>query len=353
MRNLKGPQLLHIATTKGKGYFAAEQDPIKYHAVPKFNPNDANLPKTKPTLPTYSQIFGDWLCKTAEVDKNLVAITPAMREGSGMVEFSQRFPEQYYDVAIAEQHAVTFAAGLAIGGQKPVVAIYSSFLQRGYDQLIHDVAIQNLPILFAVDRAGIVGADGATHQGSFDLSFLRCIPNMVIMAPANERECQLMLNTGHQLESPSVVRYPRGSGTGEMLPDINETIEIGKGLTITQGKKIALLSFGTMLSEAKIATAQLNATLVDMRFVKPLDSQLIDELLNSHELVVTIEDNAIAGGAGSAVNEYILSQGKAMKILNIGIPDHFVKHGTQTEVHQELGLDSAGIITKVNNFISL
>ncbi len=352
MRNLKGPQLLHIVTKKGKGYYAAEQDPIKYHAVPKFNPKDAHLPKAKPTLPTYSQIFGDWLCKTAEVDQKLVAITPAMREGSGMVEFSQRFPDQYYDVAIAEQHAVTYAAGLAIGGQKPVVAIYSSFLQRGYDQLIHDIAIQNLPVMFAVDRAGIVGADGATHQGSFDLSFLRCIPNLVIMAPANERECQLMLNTGHQLETPSVVRYPRGSGTGEILPGVNETIEIGKGLTIFNGKKIALLSFGTMLTEAKIAAAALNATLVDMRFVKPLDSQLIDELVNSHELIVTIEDNAIAGGAGSGVNEYILSQGKVIKVLNIGIPDHFVKHGTQTEVHQELRLDSVGIIDKVNRFIS-
>ena len=225
------------------------------------------------------------------------------------------------------------------------------FLQRGYDQLIHDVAIQNLPVMFAVDRAGIVGADGATHQGSFDLSFLRCIPNLVIMAPSNERECQLMLNTGHQLKTPSVVRYPRGSGTGEALPSVDETIEVGKGLTIVNGKKIALLSFGTMLTEAKVAAKRLNATLVDMRFVKPLDSQLIDELVKSHELIVTIEDNAIAGGAGSGVNEYILSQGQAIKILNIGIPDHFVKHGTQTEIHQELGLDSVGIIAKVNRFI--
>jgi 1-deoxy-D-xylulose-5-phosphate synthase len=353
MRNLKGPQLLHIATKKGKGYHAAEQDPIKYHAVPKFNPSDDSLPKSKPTLPTYSQIFGDWLCKTAEIDEKLVAITPAMREGSGMVEFSQRFPDQYYDVAIAEQHAVTYAAGLAIGGQNPVVAIYSSFLQRGYDQLIHDVAIQNLPVLFAVDRAGIVGADGATHQGSFDLSFLRCIPNLVIMAPANERECQLMLNTGHQLQSPTVVRYPRGNGTGETLPSVDETIEVGKGLSIISGKKIALLSFGTMLGEAKIAATALGASLVDMRFIKPLDSKLIDNLVNSHELLVTIEDNAIAGGAGSGVNEYILSQGKAIKVLNIGIPDNFVKHGTQTEVHHELELDSAGIITKVNRFINL
>jgi len=352
MRSLKGPQLLHIATKKGKGYHAAEQDPIKYHAVPKFNPSDANLPKSAPSLPTYSQIFGDWLCKTAEVDNKLVAVTPAMREGSGMVEFSQRFPDQYFDVAIAEQHAVTYAAGLAIGGQKPVVAIYSSFLQRGYDQLIHDVAIQNLPVMFAVDRAGIVGADGATHQGAFDLSYLRCIPNMTIMTPANERECQLMLNTGHQLDTPSVVRYPRGNGTGETLPSVNEIIEIGRGNKIIEGKQIALLSFGTMLAEAAIAADELGATLVDMRFVKPLDTGLISELASTHSVLVTIEDNAIAGGAGSGVNEYLLSQGTQAKVFNIGIPDQFVKHGTQTEVHQELGLDSQGIVAKVNSFIS-
>ena len=278
-----------------------------------------------------------------------------MREGSGMVEFSQRFPNQYYDVAIAEQHAVTYAAGLAIGGQHPVVAIYSSFLQRGYDQLIHDIAIQNLPVMFAVDRAGIVGADGATHQGSFDLSFLRCIPNLVIMAPADERECQLMLNTGHKSKSPTVVRYPRGNGTGETLPTVDEVIEIGKGRTIITAQaeqiKIAILSFGTMLTEASKAAIELGATLIDMRFVKPLDRQLIDKLQTSHDVIVTVEDNAIAGGAGSAVNEYILSQGVAIRILNIGIPDQFVKHGTQEEVHQELGLDSQGIISRINNFI--
>lgn len=352
MRNLKGPQILHIATKKGKGYHAAEQDPIKYHAVPKFNPSDANLPKSKPTLPTYSQIFGDWLCKTAEVDKDLVAITPAMREGSGMVEFSQRFPDQYYDVAIAEQHAITYAAGLAIGGLKPVVAIYSSFLQRGYDQLIHDIAIQNLPVLFAVDRAGIVGADGATHQGSFDLSFLRCIPNMTIMAPSNERECQLMLNTGHNMTTPAVVRYPRGNGTGEVLPSTEEMIEIGKGKLITQGNKIVLLSFGSMLTQVQQVANELNATVADMRFIKPLDKQLIDELASSHDVLVTIEDNVIAGGAGSGVNEYLLSKGIAIKVLNIGIPDQFIKHGTQEEVHQELGLDVQGILKKINNFLA-
>jgi 1-deoxy-D-xylulose-5-phosphate synthase len=365
MRNLKGPQLLHIATKKGKGYHAAEQDPIKYHAVPKFDPTQTSLPASKPSLPTYSRIFGDWLCKTAEQDKSLVAITPAMGEGSGMVEFSQRFPKQYYDVAIAEQHAITFAAGLAIGGNKPVVAIYSSFLQRGYDQLIHDIAIQNLPVLFAIDRAGIVGADGATHQGSFDLSFMRCVPNMVIMAPSDERECQLMLNTGFQHNGPAAVRYPRGCGNGAQLPEINETIEIGKAYIINQlntenhenaqnknaQSNIAILNFGSTLDEAKIAATQLNASLVDMRFIKPLDLTLIDEMVNNHNVIVTIEDNAIAGGAGSGVNEYILSQGIAIKILNIGLPDSFIKHGTQQEVHQELGLDSQGIIDKINNFI--
>lgn len=362
MRNLKGPQILHIATKKGKGYQAAEQDPIKYHAVPKFNPAETSLPKNPPSLPTYSKIFGDWLCKTAEVDSKLVAITPAMREGSGMVEFSQRFPEQYYDVAIAEQHAITFAAGLAIGGHNTVVAIYSSFLQRGYDQLIHDIAIQNLPVLFAIDRAGIVGADGPTHQGAFDLSFLRCVPNLVIMAPSDEYECQLMLNTGHKLNQPAAVRYPRGSGRGVELPSIDETIEVGKALIKQTAKaeqdgsisvnKIALLSFGTMLTEAEKAATALNATLVDMRFVKPLDQAMITKLAQSHQLLVTLEDNVIAGGAGSGVNEYILSQGIAIKVLNIGLPDEFIKHGTQAEIHQELGLDCEGIIKKINTFLT-
>lgn len=358
MRNLKGPQLLHIATKKGKGYQQAEQDPIKYHAVPKFDHTETSLPKSAPSLPTYSAIFGDWLCKTAEQDNKLAAITPAMREGSGMVEFSQRFPQQYFDVAIAEQHAVTFAAGLAIGGRKPVVAIYSSFLQRGYDQLIHDVAIQNLPVLFAIDRAGIVGADGPTHQGSFDLSFMRCIPNMTIMTPSDERECQLMLNTGYQLNAPAAVRYPRGSGNGATLPLISETIEIGKGKKIramteaAPETKIAILNFGTTLAEATKAAESLNASLVDMRFVKPLDQSLINELCASHDVIVTVEDNAIAGGAGSGVNEYILSQGIMKKILNIGLPDNFIKHGTQAEIHQELGLDSQGIVKNINTFIS-
>jgi 1-deoxy-D-xylulose-5-phosphate synthase len=352
MRNLKGPQLLHIATVKGKGYQAAEQDPIKYHAVPKFDPLATSLPKGKPSLPTYSQIFGDWLCKTAEQDSKLMAITPAMREGSGMVEFSQRFPAQYFDVAIAEQHAITFAAGLAIGGYHPVVAIYSSFLQRGYDQLIHDVALQNLPVLFAIDRAGIVGADGATHQGAYDLSFLRCIPNITIMAPADERECQLMLNTGYRMATPAAVRYPRGNAIGKALPELEETIAIAKGRELRQGQHIALLNFGTMLMAAEQAAQALDASLVDMRFIKPLDQQLLRQLAKTHHTLVTIEDNAIAGGAGSAVNEYLLSQGMTVKILNIGLPDQFIKHGTQAEIHQELGLDWQGIVQKIKQFLT-
>jgi len=352
MRNLKGPQLLHIATKKGKGFDAAEQDPIKYHAVPKFNPNETGLPKSAPSLPTYSAIFGDWLCKMAEQDSQLMAITPAMREGSGMVEFSQRFPKQYFDVAIAEQHAVTYAAGLAIGGHNAIVAIYSSFLQRGYDQLIHDIAIQDLPVLFAIDRAGIVGADGPTHQGAFDLSFMRCIPNLIIMAPADERECQLMLTTGHKLDKPAAVRYPRGTGNGAPLPNIDETIEIGKGVVKRQGNKISILSFGTLLAEGQKAAEALDASLVDMRFVKPIDEALITEMAASHDVLVTLEDNALIGGAGSAVNDYVLAQGLAIKVLNIGLPDQFIKHGTQQEIHQELGLDCEGIVNKINTFVS-
>ncbi|WP_068545601.1 1-deoxy-D-xylulose-5-phosphate synthase [Thalassotalea crassostreae] len=352
MRSLKGPQILHVITTKGKGYEQAEQDPIKYHAVPKFDPSEQQLPKSPPSLPTYSKIFGDWLCETAENDEKLMAITPAMREGSGMVEFSQRYKDQYFDVAIAEQHAVTFAAGLAIGGNNAIVAIYSSFLQRAYDQMIHDVCIQNLPVLFAIDRAGIVGADGPTHQGSFDLSFMRCIPNLIIMTPANEAECRLMLTTGHKHNGPAAVRYPRGNGIGVELPNVDQTIEIGKGLKVRDGKDIAILNFGTMLTEANTAAEQLNATVVDMRFVKPLDIELINELAKSHKCFVTVEDNAIAGGAGSAINEYLASQKLSIETLNIGLPDTFIKHGTQQEIHQELGLDAAGIEAKISEFIA-
>ncbi|SES95617.1 1-deoxy-D-xylulose-5-phosphate synthase [Thalassotalea agarivorans] len=351
MRNLKGPQILHVVTKKGKGYEQAEQDPIKYHAVPKFDPSETTLPKSAPSVPTYSAVFGDWLCKTAEQDEQLAAITPAMREGSGMVEFSKRFPDKYFDVAIAEQHAVTFAAGLAIGGHNTVVAIYSSFLQRGYDQLIHDIAIQNLPVLFAIDRAGIVGADGPTHQGAFDLSYMRCIPNLVIMTPANERECQLMLTTGHRLNQPAAVRYPRGNGEGIDLPAINETIEVGKANVIRTGKDVAILSFGTMLSAASEAADALDATLVDMRFVKPLDEALLATFATQYNTIVTVEDNAIAGGAGSAVGEFLASQKYDGALLHIGLPDEFIKHGTQAEIHHELGTDGKGILAKIKAFI--
>lgn len=353
MKNLQGPQFLHIVTKKGKGYEPAEQDPIKYHAVPKFNPETTSLPASKSTSPTYSKVFGDWLCDMAAQDDKLMAITPAMREGSGMVRFSKEYPEQYFDVAIAEQHAVTLAAGMACEGYNAIVAIYSSFLQRAYDQLIHDVAIMNLPVLFAIDRAGIVGADGPTHQGSFDISFMRCIPNLVIMTPSDENECRQMLYTGHKLDKPAAVRYPRGTGLGvEIQQDMSE-IEIGKGRLICDmdDTAIAILNFGTFLGEAKIAAEELDATLADMRFVKPMDLSLIDELIAKHPLLVTIEDNAIAGGAGSAVNEYLNMKGAGTKVLNIGLPDQFIKHGTQQEIYQELELNSEGIIKQVRRFL--
>ncbi|STV55824.1 1-deoxy-D-xylulose-5-phosphate synthase [Klebsiella pneumoniae subsp. ozaenae] len=299
MRDLKGPQFLHIMTKKGRGYEPAEKDPITFHAVPKFDHTSGVLPKSSGGLPSYSKIFGDWLCETAVKDNKLMAITPAMREGSGMVEFSKKFPDRYFDVAIAEQHAVTFAAGLAIGDYKPVVAIYSTFLQRAYDQVIHDVAIQKLPVLFAIDRAGIVGADGQTHQGAFDLSFLRCIPDMVVMTPSDENECRQMLYTGyHYSDGPCAVRYPRGSGTGATLEPL-ASLPIGKGVVKRQGEKIAILNFGTLLPEAAAVADKLNATLVDMRFVKPLDTALILQLAGEHDALVTLEENAIMGGAGS------------------------------------------------------
>ena len=352
MRNLKGPQLLHIKTQKGKGYKPAEADPIGYHGVPKFDPSMSKLPKSKPGAATFSNVFGDWLCDMAAQDNKLMAITPAMREGSGMVRFSKEYPAQYFDVAIAEQHAVTLAAGFACEGLKPVVAIYSSFLQRAYDQLIHDVALQNLPVLFAIDRAGIVGADGETHQGAYDLSFMRCIPNMVIMAPSDTNECRQMLYTGYQCNQPVAVRYPRGSaGTCEVEPTMS-AIEIGKARSIKQGSKVAILSFGTLLENAKVAAEALNATVIDMRFIKPLDTDAISELLNNHDVIVTLEDNAIAGGAGSAVNEYLAAIKANVTILNLGIPDEFIKHGTQDEMHAEMGLDANGILTRIKEFMA-
>lgn len=352
MRNLKGPQLLHIKTQKGKGYKPAEADPIGYHGVPKFDPSMSKLPKSKPGAATFSNVFGDWLCDMAAQDDKLMAITPAMREGSGMVRFSKEYPAQYFDVAIAEQHAVTLAAGLACEGLKPVVAIYSSFLQRAYDQLIHDVALQNLPVLFAIDRAGIVGADGETHQGAYDLSFMRCIPNMIIMAPSDTNECRQMLYTGYQCNQPVAVRYPRGSaGTCEVESTMS-AIEIGKARSIKQGSKVAILSFGTLLENAKEAAEELNATVIDMRFIKPLDTDAISELLGNHDVIVTLEDNAIAGGAGSAVNEYLAAIKADVTILNLGIPDEFIKHGTQDEMHAEMGLDASGILTRIKKFLA-
>ncbi|CAM2740633.1 1-deoxy-D-xylulose-5-phosphate synthase [Glaesserella parasuis] len=345
MRNMSGPQFLHIKTKKGKGYTPAEQDPIGFHGVPKFDHTSGKLPQTK-SVPTYSNIFGDWLCEMAERDPKIIGITPAMREGSGMVEFSKRFPQQYFDVAIAEQHAVTFGAGLAIAGYKPVVAIYSSFLQRAYDQLIHDVAIQNLPVIFAIDRAGIVGADGQTHQGAFDLSFMRCVPNMTIMCPSDENEMRQMLYTAYTMNSPVAVRYPRGNAQGVELQPM-QTLEIGKGKVLKKGEKVAILNFGALLNEAKQVAETHNYTLVDMRFAKPLDEALIAELADRHELLVTLEENALQGGAGSAVNEYLQHIGKIKPLLMLGIPDFFIPQATQAESYADLGLDAKGIEQKI------
>lgn len=345
MRNMSGPQFLHIKTKKGKGYTPAEQDPIGFHGVPKFDHTSGKLPQTK-SVPTYSNIFGDWLCEMAERDPKIIGITPAMREGSGMVEFSKRFPQQYFDVAIAEQHAVTFGAGLAIAGYKPVVAIYSSFLQRAYDQLIHDVAIQNLPVIFAIDRAGIVGADGQTHQGAFDLSFMRCVPNMTIMCPSDENEMRQMLYTAYTMNSPVAVRYPRGNAQGVELQPM-QALEIGKGKVLKQGEKVAILNFGALLNEAKQVAETHNYTLVDMRFAKPLDEALIAELVDRHELLVTLEENALQGGAGSAVNEYLQHIGKIKPLLMLGIPDFFIPQATQAESYADLELDAKGIEQKI------
>lgn len=352
MRQLKGPQLLHVVTKKGKGYAPAEQDPIGYHAVSKFDPSSNSQPAKKAGKPSFSNIFGNWICDMAAQDKQLQAITPAMREGSDLVRFSKTYPDRYFDVAIAEQHAVTLAAGMAIDGLKPVVAIYSSFLQRGYDQFIHDVALQNLNVLFAIDRAGIVGADGATHQGAFDLSYLRCIPNIVIMAPSDENECRQMLYTGFRHQGPAAVRYPRGSASGVQPDDQMTLLPIGQSRTIRQGQGIALLVFGTLLHTTKQVAEQLNATLVDMRFVKPLDLPLLQQLAANHQTLVTIEDNAIAGGAGSAVNEAVAALRLPFTLLNLGLPDQFIRHGTQEQLYAELGLDTAGILQSIQAFMA-
>ncbi len=353
LRAKKGPQLLHVITKKGQGYKLAENDPVKYHAVSTLaKEGDAPTAPVPPPKPTYTQIFGRWLCDQAAADARLVAITPAMREGSGLVEFEQKFPERYFDVGIAEQHAVTFAGGLACEGAKPVVAIYSTFLQRGYDQLVHDVALQNLPVLFAIDRAGIVGADGPTHAGVYDLSFLRCIPNMVIAAPSDEQECRLLLSTCYQLDAPSAVRYPRGSGTGADVSDGLDTVPVGKGVVKRQGKQTALLAFGSMVQPALQAADTLDATVADMRFVKPLDEALIVELARSHDYLVCLEENAVQGGAGSAVLE-VLAQHKICKpVLLLGVEDAVTDHGDPKRLMADLGLNADSVLAKIQNWLA-
>ncbi len=351
IKSLKGPVFLHVVTKKGKGYAPAEKDPLAYHGVPAFDPSKDCLPKAAPSPhPTYTQVFGQWLCDMAEQDERLLGITPAMREGSGLVEFSQRFPKRYFDVAIAEQHAVTLAAGQACEGAKPVVAIYSTFLQRAYDQLIHDVALQNLDVLFALDRAGLVGPDGPTHAGSFDHSFLRCIPNMLVMAASDENECRQMLTTGFHYQGPASVRYPRGKGPGVAVDSELTPLPIGKGEIRHRGERVAILAWGAPLAAALEAGKQLGATVANMRFVKPLDEALVLELANSHEVLVTVEENVVAGGAGSAVNEFLQAQRIRLPVLNIGLPDEFVEQGGREELLGLIGLDAQGIIAKIQAY---
>ncbi len=350
IQKVEGPNLLHIITAKGKGYAPAEEDPVKYHAVAPFNPETgivkpANL---APKPPTYTEVFGQWLCDMAETDDSLLAITPAMREGSGLVEFEKRFPDRYFDVSIAEQHAVTLAAGMACEGTHPVVAIYSTFLQRAYDQLVHDVALQNLPVLFAIDRAGLVGSDGPTHAGSFDLSFMRCIPNMLIMAPANENECRQMLYTGFRHNGPAAVRYPRGTGPGVTVEKTMNAIPIGKAEVKKTGKDVVILAFGSSLHPATEVAARLGATLVNMRFVKPLDATLILEMAQNHHLVVTVEENAVIGGAGSGVNEVLAASGLPFNVLNIGLPDRYIEHGSRDDCLAMANLDVNGIFEQID-----
>ncbi len=351
IKNLPGPVFLHLVTKKGKGFAPAEADPIGYHALNKIEPETHQPVNTLPKAPKYSDVFGQWLCDMAAADSRCIGITPAMREGSGMVEFSKQFPERYFDVAIAEQHAVTLAAGLACEKMKPVVAIYSTFLQRAYDQLIHDVALQNLDVTFAIDRAGLVGEDGPTHAGSFDLSYLRCIPNMIIMAPSDENECRKMLYTAYMHEGPSAVRYPRGTGIGVVIESNMELLTLGKGRWCKSGEKIALLVFGALLKPALAAAEKLNATVIDMRFVKPLDHALIKQIAETHQLLVTLEENVIAGGAGSGVNEWLAQQSLTIATLNLGLPDIFIAHGKPSEMLAEAGLNETGIITSIQKRI--
>ncbi|QIB50753.1 1-deoxy-D-xylulose-5-phosphate synthase [Pseudomonas sp. OIL-1] len=353
MRGLPGPQLLHVVTQKGKGFSPAEADPIGYHAITKLEPSRSASPPSGPAKLKYSAVFGQWLCDMAALDKRLVGITPAMKEGSDLVAFSERFPDRYFDVAIAEQHAVTLAAGMACDGVKPVVAIYSTFLQRAYDQVVHDVAVQNLDVLFAIDRAGLVGEDGPTHAGSFDLSFLRCLPNMMIMAPADENETRQMLTTGFLHHGPTAVRYPRGTGTGVAIDSMLQPLPIGKGIVTRQGQRVAILCFGTLHANALVAAEALNATVANMRFVKPLDTELINQLIEQHELLVTLEENAVMGGAGSAVNEWLMAHGINQPVLNLGLPDIYVEHAKPSEMLAECGLDAAGIERSIRDRLSL
>lgn len=347
LQQINGPRLLHVITKKGKGYEPAEEDPCTYHGVTPFNLQTGLVSSGKKSTPTYTQVFGQWLCDMAEHDSRLVGITPAMREGSGLVAFSERFPERYFDVGIAEQHAVTLAAGLACEGLKPVVAIYSTFLQRAYDQLLHDVAIQNLPVVFAIDRAGLVGADGPTHSGNYDLSYLRCIPNMIVMTPADEDECRQMLYTAFLQNQPTAVRYPRGKGIGVEPDAAMHAIPIGKALKLRSGHSIALLLFGSLLTAAQEAAEELDATLVNMRFVKPLDEAMLRELAKTHDLLVTIEDNAVMGGAGSAVNEYLHAAELPVSVINLGLPDTYIEHAQREEQLAACGLDAQGIVNRV------
>jgi 1-deoxy-D-xylulose-5-phosphate synthase len=343
VKSLKGPQLLHVITTKGKGYERAEADQIEYHAVGPFDPSVGVVKKAGPSKPTYTQVFGDWLCDMAAADTRLLGITPAMREGSGLVRYSREYPERYFDVGIAEQHSVTLAAGMACEGMKPVVAIYSTFLQRAYDQVIHDVALQNLDVTFAIDRGGVVGPDGATHAGSFDLSFLRCIPNLVVMAPADENECRLMLSTAFQHPGPAAVRYPRGNGPGAKIEPGLATLPIGKADVRRRGQRIAMLAFGALVPVADAVAQEIDATCVNMRYVKPLDETLLAELARSHDAFVTLEDNAVQGGAGSAVAEWLAAQGIDKPILILGLPDEFIEHASREEILADCGLDAAGV----------
>ena len=354
LRQLSGPQFLHVVTQKGRGFKRAEDDPCLYHGVTKFNPEDGLIEKKSPAQnPTYTQVFGDWLCDMAAMDERLMGITPAMREGSGMVKFSETYKNRYFDVGIAEQHALTFAAGLACEGLKPVVAIYSTFLQRAYDQLIHDIALQNLPIVFAIDRAGLVGADGPTHAGSFDLSFLRAVPNITVMTPSDENECRQMLYTAFQLNTPSAVRYPRGAGQGAKINPIMAALPIGRGEIVRKGKEVAILAFGSMVHPSLQAAEILNASVANMRFVKPLDDALVRELAQTHDRLVTVEENVVMGGAGSAVLESLNRQGLTVPVLQLGLPDTFIDHGTPQELLNACGLTKDGILAAIQAALAL